>query len=349
MCRRSHRSTAGRLPERYRDDFILSLPNIVSSQKTIVASSASSSHARPPPPTRPSQSCRPRVPIPAPDRLKEEGATGEDVKYESLATNPAAILCTEGLSTTTASTLAWIKDESSAEEAMDVKHSRNKKQSRSSPSKQTSRAYLAKYLDGTWMDEHGRNVHFLDKYYDEHVEEYEAEKKKDKVEDLKGEKNGVRLFPEAAEHEAVSLYNNRDVELEAFEKWLVHGESKHAAAGNGGEEMDQNITKYYTDKKFAALHFKLQWHMILEAEEDLIFHPPRRAHADANGKPFRYAQKLFGINGLHAISALEKKNKEARNKIELMPQRSDYEMAKEYLKEKGLPSSLIAMYNYLDQ
>lgn len=89
--------------------------------------------------------------------------------------------------------------------------------------------------------------------------------------------------------------------------------------------------------------------MITEIEDDLARYPPRNIPQDATPKSYRYARNILGISNSFVIRSMEKKIVETRDEAEQMPSRRDYTKAYTYLQEKGLPITLIEMYNYLVQ
>jgi hypothetical protein len=101
-------------------------------------------------------------------------------------------------------------------------------------------------------------------------------------------------------------------------------------------------------QKFATLHFKLQWCMIQEIEEDLARFPPMNVTPDAGPRSYHFARNVLGINSSLVVRAIQQKMDEAMDKEECMPRKKHYTKAKAYLRERGLPVTLIEMYDYLD-
>ena len=100
---------------------------------------------------------------------------------------------------------------------------------------------------------------------------------------------------------------------------------------------------------FAMLDFKLQWCIIAEVEEDLTLYPPQSTPVEPHWKKYRYTCDVLGINNMRAVRSIEKRVQEVKDKQELMPTESDYASAKLFLRDKGLPVSLLEIYDYLDQ
>jgi hypothetical protein len=88
--------------------------------------------------------------------------------------------------------------------------------------------------------------------------------------------------------------------------------------------------------------------MITEIEEDLARYPPRNVPQDATPKTYRYVRNILGISNSFVLRSMEKKVEETKNKAEEMPSKADYIQACTYLQGKGLPATLIEMYNYLE-
>lgn len=160
-------------------------------------------------------------------------------------------------------------------------------------------------VDGRYVDSEGNTLHFLAKYYDEHFEEYEAEKK-DSQGDAKDKNSAFRRFLESSEAQQIPHAGGNGALMKAFEKWWAAGGDKIGAKEvvkvlpdeadtmekktKGVKDKVQEASQVATTKakasplKFEDLYFKLQWCIIIEVEEDLARYPPNNVPKDAGMK-----------------------------------------------------------------
>ena len=88
--------------------------------------------------------------------------------------------------------------------------------------------------------------------------------------------------------------------------------------------------------------------MICDIEEDLARYRPHHLPMDATSHSYRYARNILDISSSYAIKSIKTKIERALNDPKTMPRSTDYWAAAKYLKEMGLPKTLIELYNYLE-